>query len=220
MKLKLYIFLLLIVIFLVSAWRLEDVLTLQSLKASYQILNEYKDSNTVLFAAAYFVLYVFSVAFSVPGAAILTLAGGALFGLVKGTILVSFASSIGALLAFFASRYFLRSFVISKFSNQYRKIKANFSANESRYLLSLRLVPVFPFFLINIIMGLLPIGWKRFYMVSQLGMLPGTIVYINAGSKLSNLESIDQILTPPILISLVLVAIFPYIMGRTLKVVA
>ena len=107
-------------------------------------------------------LYLFSMAFSVPGAAILTLAG-ALFGLVKGTILVSFASSIGALLAFFASRYFLRSFVISKFSNQYRKVKANFSANESRYLLSLRLVPVFPFFLINIIMGLLPIGWKSLY---------------------------------------------------------
>ena len=146
------------------------------------------------------------------------MAGGALFGLIKGTILVSFASSIGALLAFFASRYLLRSFVINRFSMQYQKIKDNFTANQSSYLLSLRLAPVFPFFLINIIMGLLPISWKRFYLVSQLGMLPGTIVYVNAGSRLSELESVDQILTPSVLMSMILVAIFPYAMSKVFKI--
>ena len=201
----------------VLVWQAEGVFTLQALKNNYQSLIDYKESNFILFAIAYFVIYVLSTALSVPGAAILTVAGGALFGFVNGTILVSFASSIGALLAFFASRYLLRSFIMNKFFDQYQKIKINFSANQSAYLLSLRLAPIFPFFLINIIMGLLPIGWRRFYFVSQLGMLPGTIVYVNAGVKLSGLESVDQIMTPPIIISLLLVALFPYIMGRVFR---
>ena len=201
----------------VLVWQAEGVFTLQALKNNYQSLIDYKESNFILFAIAYFVIYVLSTALSVPGAAILTVAGGALFGFVNGTILVSFSSSIGALLAFFASRYLLRSFIMNKFFDQYQKIKINFSANQSAYLLSLRLAPIFPFFLINIIMGLLPIGWRRFYFVSQLGMLPGTIVYVNAGVKLSGLESVDQIMTPPIIISLLLVALFPYIMGRVFR---
>ena len=201
----------------VLAWQAEGVFTLQVLKSNYQSLIEYKESNFILFAIAYFVIYVLSTALSVPGAAILTLAGGALFGLINGTILVSFASSVGAILAFFASRYFLRSFIMNKFFDQYQKIKINFSANQSAYLLSLRLAPVFPFFLINIIMGLLPITWRRFYFVSQLGMLPGTIVYVNAGVQLSGLESVDQVMTPSIIISLLLVALFPYIMGKILR---
>lgn len=201
----------------VLVWQAEGVFTLQALKNNYQSLIDYKESNFILFAIAYFVIYVLSTALSVPGAAILTVAGGALFGFVNGTILVSFSSSIGALLAFFASRYLLRSFITNKFFDQYQKIKINFSANQSTYLLSLRLAPIFPFFLINIIMGLLPIGWRRFYFVSQLGMLPGTIVYVNAGVKLSGLESVDQIMTPSIIISLLLVALFPYIMGRVFR---
>ena len=201
----------------VLVWQAEDVFTLQALKNNYQSLIDYKESNFILFAIAYFVIYVLSTALSVPGAAILTVAGGALFGFVNGTLLVSFSSSIGALLAFFASRYLLRSFITNKFFDQYQKIKINFSANQSTYLLSLRLAPIFPFFLINIIMGLLPIGWRRFYFVSQLGMLPGTIVYVNAGVKLSGLESVDQIMTPSIIISLLLVALFPYIMGRVFR---
>ena len=201
----------------VLAWQAEGVFTLQVLKSNYQSLIEYKESNFILFAIAYFVIYVLSTALSVPGAAILTLAGGVLFGLINGTILVSFASSVGALLAFFASRYLLRSFIMNKFFDQYQKIETNFSANQSAYLLSLRLAPVFPFFLINIIMGLLPITWRRFYFVSQLGMLPGTIVYVNAGVQLSGLESVDQVMTPSIIISLLLVALFPYIMGKILR---
>lgn len=201
----------------VLVWQAEGVFTLQALKNNYQSLIDYKESNFILFAIAYFVIYVLSTALSVPGAAILTVAGGALFGFVNGTILVSFSSSIGALLAFFVSRYLLRSFIMNKFFDQYQKIKINFSANQSTYLLSLRLAPIFPFFLINIIMGLLPIGWRRFYFVSQLGMLPGTIVYVNAGVKLSGLESVDQIMTPSIIISLLLVALFPYIMGRVFR---
>lgn len=214
---KVFLFLFLVCMSVVLIWQAEGVFTLQALKNNYQSLIEYQESNFILFAIAYFVIYVLSTALSVPGAAILTVAGGALFGFVNGTILVSFASSIGALLAFFASRYLLRSFITNKFFDQYQKIKINFSANQSTYLLSLRLAPVFPFFLINIIMGLLPIGWRRFYFVSQLGMLPGTIVYVNAGVRLSGLESVDQIMTPSIIISLLLVALFPYIMGRVFR---
>jgi uncharacterized membrane protein YdjX (TVP38/TMEM64 family) len=217
-KKKAILFLFLVGMSVVLVWQqAEGVFTLQALKSNYQSLLEFKESNFLLFAIAYFVIYVISTALSVPGAAILTVAGGALFGLVNGTILVSFASSIGALLAFFASRYLLRSFITNKFFDQYQKIKINFSANQSTYLLSLRLAPVFPFFLINIIMGLLPIGWRRFYFVSQIGMLPGTIVYVNAGVKLSGLESVDQIMTPSIIISLLLVAFFPYIMGKIFR---
>lgn len=214
---KVFLFLFLVCMSVVLVWQAEGVFTLQALKNNYQSLIDYKESNFILFAIAYFVIYVLSTALSVPGAAILTVAGGALFGFVNGTILVSFSSSIGALLAFFVSRYLLRSFIMNKFFDQYQKIKINFSANQSTYLLSLRLAPIFPFFLINIIMGLLPIGWRRFYFVSQLGMLPGTIVYVNAGVKLSGLESVDQIMTPSIIISLLLVALFPYIMGRVFR---
>ena len=214
---KAFLFLFLVCMSVVLVWQAESIFTLQALKNNIQSLIEYKESNFILFAITYFVIYVLSAALSVPGAAILTLAGGALFGLVNGTILVSFASSIGALLAFSLSRYLLRSFITNKFFEQYQKIRANFSANQSTYLLSLRLAPVFPFFLINIIMGLLPISWRRFYFVSQLGMLPGTIVYVNAGEKLSGLESVDQIMTPSIIISLLLVALFPYIMGRVFR---
>ena len=214
---KVFLFLFLVCISVVLVWQAEGVFTLQALKNNYQSLIDYKESNFILFAITYFVIYVLSTALSVPGAAILTVAGGALFGFVNGTILVSFSSSMGALLAFFASRYLLRSFITNKFFDQYQKIKINFSANQSTYLLSLRLAPIFPFFLINIIMGLLPIGWRRFYFVSQLGMLPGTIVYVNAGVKLSGLESVDQIMTPSIIISLLLVALFPYIMGRVFR---
>ena len=214
---KFLIFSCLACICVVLVLHFDDVFTLQALKSNYQSLIEYKESNFILFAIIYFVIYVVSTALSFPGASILTLAGGALFGLVNGTILVSFASSIGALLAFSLSRYLLRSFITNKFFEQYQKIRANFSANQSTYLLSLRLAPVFPFFLINIIMGLLPISWRRFYFVSQLGMLPGTIVYVNAGEKLIELESVDQIMTPSIIISLLLVALFPYIMGRVFR---
>lgn len=217
MKKKRLLLIFLVCIVASATWRLNGVLTLDSLKDSYQYLSSYEDSNASFFAIVYFVIYVFSVALSVPGAIILTLAGGAFFGFIKGAILVSFASSFGALLSFLTSRYLLRSFVVDRFSTQYQKIKANFSANQSGYLLSLRLAPIFPFFLINIIMGLMPISWRRFYLVSQLGMLPGTLVYVNAGSRLSELESVDQILTPSVLISLILVAIFPYVVGKFLS---
>ena len=214
---KFLIFLCLVCICVVLESHVDDVFTLQTLKSNHQSLIEYKESNFILFATIYFVIYVVSTSLSFPGASILTLAGGAIFGLVTGTILVSFASSVGALLAFFVSRYLLRSFIVNSFFEQYQKIKANFNATQSTYLLSLRLAPVFPFFLINIIMGLLPISWRRFYFVSQLGMLPGTIVFVNAGVKLSELESVDQIMTPSIIISLLLVALFPYIMGRVFR---
>ena len=219
-KLKSLLLFLLVVVIAFAAWYLGDILTLDFLKDSYQILKSHKDSDFMLFALSYFVIYVFSVALSVPGAVILTVAAGALFGLVKGTVLVSFASSIGALLAFFTSRYLLRSFVENCFSVQYQQIKSNFSANESGYLFSMRLAPIFPFFLINLIMGLMPISWKRFYVVSQLGMLPGTIIYVNAGSSLSELESVDQILSPPVLLSMVLVAVFPYLIKKLTEIKA
>ena len=165
--------------------------------------------NPALAGLLYFALYVVVTALSVPGAAVMTLAGGALFGFWYALLLVSFASSIGATLAFLVSRLLLRDWVQGKFGRQLRSFNAGFEKDGAFYLFSLRLVPIFPFFVINLLMGLLPIGAWRFYWVSQLGMLPGTAVYVNAGTRLGELESTAGIMSPGLLLSFVLLAVFP-----------
>jgi pyruvate/2-oxoglutarate dehydrogenase complex dihydrolipoamide dehydrogenase (E3) component/uncharacterized membrane protein YdjX (TVP38/TMEM64 family) len=160
-------------------------------------------------ALAYFLLYIAVTGLSVPGAAILTLAGGAIFGLLWGTVIVSFASSIGATVAFVASRFLFRDAIQRRFGDKLRAVNAGVEKEGAFYLFTLRLVPAFPFFVINLVMGLTPIKTRTFYWVSQIGMLLGTIVYVNAGTQLARIDSLRGILTPGLLISFALLGVFP-----------
>ena len=162
-------------------------------------------------ALAFFAVYVAVTGLSLPGATIMTLVAGAIFGLLWGTLIVSFASSIGATLAFLASRFLFRDAVQSKLGDRLRAINAGVQREGAFYLFTLRLVPAFPFFVINLVMGLTPIKTRTFYWVSQVGMLLGTIVYVNAGTQLAQIESLKGILSPTLLISFALLGIFPLI---------
>jgi pyruvate/2-oxoglutarate dehydrogenase complex dihydrolipoamide dehydrogenase (E3) component/uncharacterized membrane protein YdjX (TVP38/TMEM64 family) len=167
--------------------------------------------NPLLAGLIYFAVYVAVTALSVPGAAVMTLAGGALFGFWYALLLVSFASTIGATLAFLVSRVLLRDWVQGRFGRQLRVVNEGFAKDGAFYLFSLRLVPLFPFFAINLLMGLLPIVVWRYYWVSQLGMLPATAVYVNAGTQLGQLESAAGIISAPLLVSFLLLAVFPFL---------
>ncbi|MEZ9059693.1 TVP38/TMEM64 family protein [Vibrio pelagius] len=184
-------------------------LTLENAKAQQALLNDYIESHFVAAAATYFILYVMITAFSIPGAAVVTLLGAALFGFWTSLLLVSFASTIGATLAFLSSRFLLRDWVQSKFGDKLSTINQGVEKDGAFYLFSLRLIPVFPFFLINLLMGLTPISVGRYYLTSQLGMLPGTAVYLNAGTQLADIESLSGIVSPSVLISFALLGVFP-----------
>jgi pyruvate/2-oxoglutarate dehydrogenase complex dihydrolipoamide dehydrogenase (E3) component/uncharacterized membrane protein YdjX (TVP38/TMEM64 family) len=193
------------------ALNLEQYFTLDNLKEHQQTFAQYYDQHTGLTLFLYFILYVLMAALSLPGAAVMTLAGGALFGLGAGTILVSFASSMGATLAFLFSRFLLRESVQRKFGEKLAAINQGVKKDGAFYLFTLRLVPIFPFFIINLVMGLTPIRTIAFYVVSQLGMLPGTLVYVNAGTQLAKISSLQDVLSPALIFSFVLLGIFPLI---------
>jgi len=186
-------------------------LSLDALKASQAQFENWRMSAPFLVALLFFTVYVAITGLSLPGAAIMTLAGGALFGFWQGLLLVSFASSIGATLAFLASRYLLRDWVNERFGARLKTINDGIERDGAFYLFTLRLVPVIPFFVINLLMGLTRIKTPTFYGVSQLGMLPGTAVYVNAGTQLGQLESLSGILSPSLLLSFALLGIFPWI---------
>ena len=190
-------------------FELGRLLTLDQLKASRDALVGAYQARPVQTLAIYFVVYVLATALSIPGALILTLAGGAMFGLGIGLLVVSFASSLGALLAFLAARYLLRDTVQSRFGRSLAPINDGVQRDGTFYLLTLRLVPVFPFWLINLLMGLTPIGAARFYLVSQIGMLAGTAVYVNAGTQLAAIRTPGDILSAGLLGSFVLLGLFP-----------
>ncbi len=190
---------------------LQRFLTLESIKAhQHDFEGFYQDHSTVTIAV-YMVIYILVTAMSLPGATVMSLAGGALFGLVTGTIMVSFASTIGATLAFLLSRFLFRDSIQKKFGDKLENINQGIAKDGNFYLFTLRLVPVFPFFMINVVMGLTPIKTLSFYWVSQVGMLPGTIVYLNAGTQLGKLESAAGILSPAIIFSFALLGIFPLV---------
>ncbi len=186
-------------------------LTLDQLKASRDALLGSYQAQPLTVLAVYFVVYVAVAALSIPGAAVLTLAAGAIFGLGVGLVVVSFASSLGALLAFLVARYLLRDTVQSRFGKRLAPINAGMKRDGMFYLLTLRLVPVFPFWLVNLLSGLTPIGAGRFYVVSQLGMLPGTVVFVNAGTQLAAIRSAGDVLSPALWGSFVLLGMFPLI---------
>ncbi|KHD06845.2 pyridine nucleotide-disulfide oxidoreductase [Candidatus Thiomargarita nelsonii] len=164
----------------------------------------------------FFAIYVVVTGLSLPGAALLTLIAGAIFGVLDGTIMVSFASTIGATLAFLVSRYLFKDFVQERFKSQLGPINRGVEKDGAFYLFALRLVPAFPFFVINLVMALTPIKTWRFYWISQIGMLVGTIVYVNAGTQIGQLESLGGILSPTLLLSFVLLGIFPFIAKKVL----
>ncbi len=186
-------------------------LTFEALKSQQATMENIYAENTTLTIFIYAAVYIVVTALSLPGAAVMTLAGGAVFGLWAGTIIVSFASTIGATLAFLASRFLLRDYIQDRFSDRLKKINEGVETDGPFYLFTLRLVPVFPFFVINLVMGLTPIKTGIFYIVSQLGMLPGTLAYINAGTQLSRVETASGILSLPMLASFALLGVFPWI---------
>jgi uncharacterized membrane protein YdjX (TVP38/TMEM64 family) len=154
-------------------------------------------------------IYITVTALSLPGAVIMTLAGGALFGVMAGTVVVSFASSIGATIACFVARFILQDWVQGRFGDRLAAINKGIAEEGVFYLFSLRLVPIFPFFVINLVMGMTRLPLWKFYWISQLGMLPGTIVYVNAGKELGKIDSLAGILSPGLLVSFIILGIFP-----------
>jgi pyruvate/2-oxoglutarate dehydrogenase complex dihydrolipoamide dehydrogenase (E3) component/uncharacterized membrane protein YdjX (TVP38/TMEM64 family) len=214
--------LLLIVVLAVVAivlWRsgLLSELSLESLKGRQAALQAWTSENPWLAAGGFFALYVVITGLSLPGAAVLTLAAGALFGLVQGTLLASFASSIGATLAFLASRFVLRDALRAKYGERLRAFDAGVERDGAFYLFSLRLVPVFPFFLINLLAGLTALKARTFYWVSQLGMLPGTIAYVFAGTQLARIRSAGDILSPGLVFAFALLGVLPLLMRWTMQ---
>ncbi len=188
---------------------LQQYLTLDALKAKQGIIESYRSANPQLTVIIFGLVYIAVTGLSLPGATILTLAGGAVFGLLWGTVIVSFASTIGATLAFLAARFLFRESVKSRFSSRMKAIDEGIERDGAFYLFTLRLVPVFPFFMINLTMGLTTLSIRTFYWVSQVGMFAGTIVYVNAGTQLAKIDSLVGILSPALLGSFVLLGLFP-----------
>lgn len=185
-------------------------LSLQALKDGMAQWHAWRDARPLLVMLVFFLLYVAVTALSFPGAAVMTLAAGALFGVVQGTLLVSFASSLGALLAFLAARYLMRDLIEKRFAERLTAINQGVAREGAFYLFTLRLVPVVPFFLINLLLGLTRMRAWTFYWVSQVGMLAGTVVYVNAGTQLAQLAAPSDILSPALLGSFALLGLFPW----------
>lgn len=196
-------------------FNLGQYLNLEYLKSQQDAFRAAFQSNPAPWLLGYFVLYVICTAASLPGATILTLAAGALFGFTWGLILVSFASTVGATLAFLSARFLFRDAIQSKFHEKLAAINHGIKEDGAFYLLTLRLVPAFPFFVINLVMGLTPIRTITYYWVSQLGMLPGTAVYVNAGTQLAQISSLKGLLSPTLIVSFALLGILPLVIKKT-----
>jgi pyruvate/2-oxoglutarate dehydrogenase complex dihydrolipoamide dehydrogenase (E3) component/uncharacterized membrane protein YdjX (TVP38/TMEM64 family) len=198
---------------------LQSHLTLGALKVQQEAIGAYRSNHPVTAVAIYALIYITVTSLSLPGAAILTLAGGAVFGLLEGTFIVSFTSSIGATLAFLAARFLFRDAVKARFGERLKAIDAGVAKEGALYLFMLRLVPVFPFFVINLAMGLTNLKTQTFYWVSQVGMLAGTLVYVNAGTQLGRLESMSDILSPGLIGSFALLGIFPLLANKIVEAI-
>lgn len=190
---------------------LADLLTLENLKSQQQALRAFYAAHPAQTVGAYFALYVALTALSFPGATVLTLAGGAFFGFTQGLLIVSFASTLGATAAFLASRTLLRDWIRGRFGAKLAPIDEGIRREGAFYLFTLRLLPLFPFFLVNLAMGLTPIRTFTYFWVSQLGMLPGTAVYVNAGTQLSQIDSLRDVLSAELLLSFALIGLLPFL---------
>ena len=212
MKKLIFLIFILILAFSISYFYLQEILNLDSLKQNIKWLIIWANEEFLLSRLVFFISYIIFAGLSFPLLpSVLTIAAGALFGVLEGVIIVSFASTIGACLCFLISRYFLSDFVNDKFLKKKSVIIKKFNEDGSLYLLSLRLIPTISFILINLVMGVLPISLKKFYYISQLGMLPATIVYVNAGSEISKVNNINDIMSFSLLLSFTLIAVFPFL---------
>lgn len=208
------VLLLLLVVCLIGLFFLFDLqqyLTLDYLKQAHSATLATVEQQPVSSSVMFFCLYVLVTALSLPGAAVMTLAAGALFGLLGGVVLVSFASTIGATAAMLISRTLLRDWVQSRFERQLAAINAGVERDGDFYLFSIRMVPLFPFFIVNLVMGLSTLKLWTFYWVSQLGMLAGTLVYVFAGTQLAQVGSLGDILSPGLIAALTLLGLFPLV---------
>ena len=211
MKKLIFLIFILILVFSISYFYLQEILNLDSLKQNIKWLIIWSNEEFLLSRLVFFISYIIFAGLSFPLLpSVLTIAAGALFGVLEGVIIVSFASTIGACLCFLISRYFLSDFVNDKFLKKKSVIIKKFNEDGSLYLLSLRLIPTISFILINLVMGVLPISLKKFYYISQLGMLPATIVYVNAGSEISKVNNINDIMSFSLLLSFTLIAVLPF----------
>jgi len=193
-------------------------LSLEYFNSQREMIEQFQQRQPLLLAVIFFLIYIAVTALSLPGAAIMTLVAGALFGLGWGLLIVSFASTIGACLAFMLARSVLKDWVLARFSGHLQAINDGVRKEGEMYLFTLRLVPIFPFFVINLAMALTPIKLWSFYWVSQLGMLAGTAVFVNAGTQLAKVDGVGAILSAPLIGSFVLLGIFPwlakFVLGR------
>ena len=203
-----------VAVFLFIYFDLDEYLTLSYLKESQADLRNLYESNSFLVIAVYMLIYIAVTALSLPGAVIMTMAGGALFGLVVGLIIVSFASTIGATLACAVSRFLLRDWVQTKFGDKLAAVNEGIENEGSFYLFTLRLIPIIPFFVINLVLGLTKMPIVTFFWVSQLGMLAGTAVFVNAGKELGKIDSLRGILSPGLIASFVILGLFPLIVKK------
>ena len=202
------------IVILVAAFRifnLGDYLTLSYIKESQERFAALYAEHSLAVIAAYMGIYILVTSLSLPGAAVMTLAGGALFGLWVGTVVVSFASTIGATLACFVARFVLRDWMQGKFGDKLVTVNKGIEEEGVFYLFTMRLIPVIPFWLINLVMGFTKMRLRTFYWVSQVGMLLGTMVFVNAGKELAKIESLKGILSPRLILSFVLIGVFPLV---------
>ncbi len=206
------IIIVLVVIGLVAVFRifnLGDYLSLSYIKESQEKFEIMYTEHRAAVIAGYMGIYILVIALSLPGAAVMTISAGVLFGLLTGTIAVSFASTIGSTLACFVSRFILRDWIQGKFSDKLKTVNEGIEKEGALYLFTLRLIPVFPVWLINLVMGLTKMPLRTFYWVSQVGMLAGTIVYVNAGKELAKIDSLSGIFSPTLILSFVILGLFP-----------
>ncbi len=195
---------------------LGEYLTLDYLKSAHGSAVDYTRANPLTATAAFFGGYVAVTALSLPGAAVMTVAAGAVFGLLWGLVMVSFASTFGAAAAMLISRSLLRDWVQGRFAEQLKAVNEGFDRDGAFYLFSIRMVPLFPFFIVNLVMGLTRISLWQFYWVSQLGMLAGTFVFVFAGTQLATIEALGDILSPGLIAALSLLGLFPLIARKAL----
>ena len=188
---------------------LPQVLSLPGLKSGMGRLNGWREASPLLMALGFAATYVLVAVLSLPASALMSLAAGALFGQFWGTLIASFASSVGATLAFWIARHLLRERIQARFGHRLRRVNEGMARNGAYYLFSLRLVPVMPFFLVNLLMGLTPIRARTFYWVSQLGMLPSALVFINAGTQLARIHNPSDVFSPSVMLSFALLGLFP-----------
>lgn len=197
---------------------LGQYLNLETLQTKKQHLENLYKQNSVFFIIGFFLIYVISTSISIPGAAILTLSAGFIFGSIVGTIIVSFASAIGATIAMIIARTLLGQSLQTKYKKQLATINKGIENDGPLYLLSLRLIPIFPFFLINLLMGLTTMPVIKYYIFSQIGMLAGTFVYVNAGTALAEINQLSDILSPKIFLSFALLGLLPIIVKFVMSI--